>query len=77
VQKFGGRIVGSQKFEPITDPRDCEHKNAALLSAINRDYNDSTRTVPITRYRRTWWSEGIELEPKSPDTGPGGTTGPR
>jgi ABC transporter substrate binding protein (PQQ-dependent alcohol dehydrogenase system) len=72
AKKFGARIVAQQKFEPGTDPRQREHNDPALLSAINRDFDvvfiadsdfDFARTVPYHLVRPRPVIGSIDLEP--------------
>jgi ABC transporter substrate binding protein (PQQ-dependent alcohol dehydrogenase system) len=72
VKKFGAHIVAQQKFEPGTDPRQREHNDPALLSAINRDFDvvfvadsdfDFVRTVPYHLVRPRPVIGSIDLRP--------------
>jgi ABC transporter substrate binding protein (PQQ-dependent alcohol dehydrogenase system) len=72
VQKFGARIVARQQFKPGTDPREREHNDPALLSAINRDFDavfvaddvfDFARQVPYRLVRPRPVMGAIDLEP--------------
>jgi ABC transporter substrate binding protein (PQQ-dependent alcohol dehydrogenase system) len=72
VNKFGAHIVAQQKFVPGTDPRQREHNDPALLSAINRDFDvvfvadsdfDFARTVPYHLVRPRPVIGSIDLEP--------------
>jgi ABC transporter substrate binding protein (PQQ-dependent alcohol dehydrogenase system) len=72
AQKFGAHIVAQQKFEPGTDPRQREHNDPALLSAINRDFDvvfvadsgfDFVRTVPYHLVRPRPVIGSIDLRP--------------
>jgi ABC transporter substrate binding protein (PQQ-dependent alcohol dehydrogenase system) len=72
AKKFGAHIVAQQKFEPGTDPRQREHNDPALLSAINRDFDvvfvadsdfDFVRTVPYHLVRPRPVIGSIDLRP--------------
>ena len=72
AQKFGARIVATQKFEPGNDPRNREKNNVALLSALNRDWDvtfvadaafDFAREVPYHTVRPRPVVGSIDLEP--------------
>lgn len=72
VNKFGAHIVARQKFVPGTDPRQREHNDPALLSAINRDFDvvfvadsdfDFARTVPYHLVRPRPVIGSIDFEP--------------
>jgi len=72
VGKFGAHIVARQKFVPGTDPRQREHNDPALLSAVNRDFDvvfvadsdfDFARTVPYRLVRPRPVIGSIDFEP--------------
>lgn len=72
AKKFGARVVAQQKFEPGTDPRQREHNDPALLSAVDRDFDvvfvadsnfDFVRTVPYHLVRPRPVIGSIDLEP--------------
>jgi ABC transporter substrate binding protein (PQQ-dependent alcohol dehydrogenase system) len=72
VEKFGARIVAHQHFVPGTDPREREHNDPTLLSAVNRDFDavfvaddafDFARTVPYQLARPRPVIGSIDLEP--------------
>ena len=72
AQKFGARIVASQRFKPGTDPRDREQNDPVLMSAINRDFDavfvadeafDFARTVPYRLARPRPVIGSIDLQP--------------
>ncbi len=72
AQKFGARIVASQRFKPGTDPRDRQQNDPALMSAINGNFDavfvadeafDFARTVPYRLARPRPVIGGIDLQP--------------
>lgn len=72
VQKFGAHIIAQRMFKPGTDPRDREHNDPALLSAINSDFDvafvadsdfDFVRAVPYHLVRPRPVMGSIDLEP--------------
>ena len=72
AQKFRARIVARQHFVPGTDPRQREHNDPALLSAINHDFDavfvadgafDFARTVPYHLARPRPVMGSIDLRP--------------
>lgn len=72
VNKFGAHIVAQQKFVPGSDPRQRQHNDPALMSAVNRDFDvvfvadsdfDFARTVPYHLVRPRPVIGSIDLEP--------------
>lgn len=72
ASKFGAHIVARQKFVPGTDPRQREHNDPTLLSAISSDFDvvyvadgdfDFARSVPYHLVRPRPVVGGIDLEP--------------
>jgi ABC transporter substrate binding protein (PQQ-dependent alcohol dehydrogenase system) len=72
AQKFGARVIAHQKFKPGNDPQSREQNDAALLSAIDRDFDvvfiadsdfDFARTVPYHLVRPRPIMGSIDLEP--------------
>jgi ABC transporter substrate binding protein (PQQ-dependent alcohol dehydrogenase system) len=72
AQKFGAHVIAHQKFQPGNDPHNREQNDAALLSAVNRDFDvvfiadsdfDFARTVPYHLVRPRPVMGSIDLEP--------------